>query len=682
MSVPDHPNARPPTDNAGLFAAATRLDALEAAWVKVRANAGAAGGDGVSVEHFDELAATHLLRLHRALRDGAYRPGPLRRFSIPKSSGGQRPLDIPCVVDRVAQTAVAQTLTPVLEPEMEPESYGYRPGRSVQQAVRRIDRLRQDGFTWVVDGDIERYFETVPHDPLLARLARTIGEGPLSELIALWLETAMPEGRGLPQGSPLSPLLANLYLDDVDEALAGRGVRLVRFADDFVVLCKSRASAERALDRAAALLAERGLELHREKSRIVSFQQGFRFLGHLFVRSLVMPSKAETTETDAADPAAELLRQVARADAETAAQKADAQARATREERAGLDRVVRVLYVMEPHRRLALRNTAFSVEEAAGIHGRDGAGDWRELLAVAHQEIDRIEIGPRGGATTEVLRHAAANDTEVAFVNGRGESWGVLRAPRTARAGRQLAQARAALDDELRLDLARRIVDGRLRNQRALLRRLNRRRKAQLALDAALTLNRAIRGLASAADVPDLLGREGAATAAYWRGLAALFEPPWRFSERKRRPPPDPVNAVFSYLAAMLARDVSTLVNRHGLHPGFGALHGARDGGEACVYDLMEEFRAPLAEGLAVYLCNNGILRAEMFGEAPDGGCRLGAEAVRAIIRGYEHWLARPVRSPRRGVRVAWRRLIEEQVVAYANHVEAQGTYAPYVMDY
>jgi CRISPR-associated protein Cas1 len=680
--APDTPDSIPDStpDNTGLFAEATRLDRLEDAWERVRANAGAAGGDGETVARFAGEAATRLLQLHRALRNGRYRPGPVRRVDIPKAGGGARPLCIPCVADRVAQTAVMLTLMPVLEPEMEDDSFAYRPGRSVRQAVARVIRHRDDGFQWVVDGDIERYFERVPHERLLARLRRAVGDGPLTELVATWLEAAEPTGRGLPQGAPVSPLLANLYLDDVDEAIARRGVRLVRFADDFVLLCRDRDRAEAALDRIAALLAGHGLRLNADKTRIVSFEQGFRFLGHLFVRSLVLASPNRLhAGAESEDEAA--LRLLAGRDAAAERDAAEAAAAAERDDRAGFDRGLRVLYVTEPGRRLSVRNEAFTVEEAGGGPD-DPALGWRELIAIPHRRLDRIEIGPAGEAVPAALRHGLATDTPVAFVNGHGQTLGVLAPPETRRARLHLDQARHALDPDLRLDLARRIVDGRLRNQRALLRRLNRQRRDKVVLDALLALNRTIRRLPVAADVPALMGHEGEAAARYWPALVRMLEGDWSFDRRRRHPPPDPVNAMLSFLAALLTRDVAALADRHGLHPGFGALHSARDGHQACVYDLVEEFRAPLVEGLTVYLVNNRMLRPPQFGTAPDGGCRIGREAARAMIRGYEAWLDRPVKSPRGGRRVLWRRLVEEQAVAYAAHVGGGEPYRPYVMDY
>lgn len=668
-----------------LFEEATRLERLEQAWGRVRANAGCAGSDGVTIERFAERLMQRLYGLHRALRDGSYEPLELRSFEIPKGGGELRRLAVPTVRDRIAQTAVAQVLTPVLDPELEPVSFAYRPGRSVQQAVALIARHRGEGFTHVVEGDIERYFDRVPHAGLLHRLETMIalwpGSGLLLDLVALWLEAWGRDlgspGIGLAQGSPLSPLLSNLYLDEVDARLAdeGRGLRLVRFADDFVILTKGAERAGEALERMRALLRAQGLGLNPDKTRIVTFDQGFRFLGHLFVRSMVLRS-AEPEAAPGEDSASQLLRWIARQDAEAAATAAKAEA----ERAAGLEPGLRVLYLREPGRVLGLRNMAFTVEEP-GLPGR------RELIAIPHQRLDRVEIGPGCTVDDAALRHAFASDVVIHYVSGHGMTLGVVATPNDDHGGLHLAQARTVLDPQARLDLARRVVEGRLRNQRALLHRLGRGVEAKGLVPRIAAITKLIRKLPLAQDVPALLGFEGAAAAEFWPALALLVRPPWAVAARKgfrrqRRPAPDPFNVMLNYLSALLARDVHALCLRHGLHPGFGALHSAADGEAACVYDLIEELRAPLVEGLAVYLLNNRAIDEAMFQRLEDGACRLAREGHAPLIQGYERWLAREVKSPRTGERVRWRRLVEQQLRAYARHCEGGEGYRAYVMDY
>lgn len=656
-----------------LFRHATAPETLRQAWARVEANHGAAGGDGVTVERFAFFVPAALDRLSERLRGFTYRPGPARRVNVPKKSGGLRPLDIPCVIDRVAQGAAVLALQPVLEPEMEDSSFAYRPGRGVADAVRRIAALRRDGFTHVVDGDISRYFENVPHEMLLSKLERATGDDAILDLVALWLEWYAPAGKGLPQGSPLSPLLANLYLDAVDEAIARRGVRLVRYADDFVLLARSEAAAEGVLTRMTALLAEHGLELHPDKTRVVSFERGFRFLGHLFVRSFVLKEMLDDTPAEDAIGAAEAAIVAAAAGTEPPAPSDEADAGAG--PRGPYAPGQRVLYLLEPGRRLAAEADAFAVTEADA-----------PILRLPHRRVDRIEVGEGVAIEVGALDLAAASETEICRVNGHGETVGRWTGPALARshARRHLAQAATALDPARRLELARILVAGRIRNQRAVLHRVNRARKDPDTVLAAARMMRILRRLRQAESVDEAMGFEGEAGRLYWPALKRALEPDLGFTgQRRRRPAGSPMDAVLNALVSLLARDVRIALVRHGLHPGLSVLHVPEDGEDALVYDLMEEFRAPLAEATAVALVNRRAVEPGMFALMSTGHWRMDRDAWRAIIRGYEAAAARPVASPRRGGdRASWRAVMQHQAAALAAHFEGRETYRPYPAGY
>ena len=271
-----------------VFAPAT----LEAAWEKVWANDGAAGVDRQSIERFEAKEDEYLAELSTALREGSYRPQPVRRVEIPKGDGRTRPLGIPTVKDRIVQTAVKFVLEPIFEATFRSMSYGFRPGRGCRDALREVDQLVKEGHTFVVDADLESYFDTIPHERLMQRVEERISDGRVLGLLRSWLGQEIMQGmerweatEGTPQGAVISPLLSNIYLHPLDELMAACGYRMVRYADDFVVLCKSREEAEAALVRIRAWVKDNGLRLHPDKTHIGDCRkrgEGFEFLGYRF----------------------------------------------------------------------------------------------------------------------------------------------------------------------------------------------------------------------------------------------------------------------------------------------------------------------------------------------------------------------------------------------------------------
>ncbi len=265
---------------------------LEASWRAVARNAGAAGVDGVSVERFAAHAERYLEELSGQLKAGKYQPLGVRRTYLPKGDGGRRPLGIPAVKDRVVQGALKRVLEPIFEWEFLDESYGFRPGRSAKEALGAVDSAVKAGYTWVVDADLKSYFDSISHDKLMVEIEARINDGRVLELIRRYLGQEIFDGlerwtptRGSPQGAVLSPLLANLYLHSLDRLMVSQGHRIVRYADDFVVLCTSQREAEAVLSKVRAWVAERELALHPEKTHVGDCRQsghGFEFLGYRF----------------------------------------------------------------------------------------------------------------------------------------------------------------------------------------------------------------------------------------------------------------------------------------------------------------------------------------------------------------------------------------------------------------
>ena len=265
---------------------------LRAAWQHVKANGGAAGIDHVTIAMYERDLDRHLAQLATQLRDGTYRPQPIRRTWIDKpGSRERRPLGIPTVRDRIVQTAVRLVLEPIFEREFAAQSYGFRPGRGCKDALRRVDSLLTAGSTWVVDADLRRYFDSIPQPALLQRVRGRIADGRVLALLEAFLTQAVMEGlstwtpeTGTPQGAVISPLLANIYLDPLDHLMADTGIEMVRYADDLVLLCRTETEAQQALTVLTTWTEAAGLTLHPEKTRIVDATQrgGFDFLGYHF----------------------------------------------------------------------------------------------------------------------------------------------------------------------------------------------------------------------------------------------------------------------------------------------------------------------------------------------------------------------------------------------------------------
>lgn len=657
-------------------------------WQKVRANAGGAGGDGIRIETFERSAAQRVERLAQDLARGSYHTGPYRTVPIPKKNGGERILAIPCIVDRVAQATAAALVSPILEKTFARSSYAYRPGRGVAQAVQAILRHRRDGYRWAAEGDVERCFDEIPHELLLHKLEQAAGDARLVDLVARWLIAYAPAGIGIPQGSPISPLLCNLHLDAVDDAIDGSGVRLVRYADDFVILAKSPGKAKAALEHMAAQLRMNGLSLNPDKSRLVGSDQALRFLGHVFIRSMAY-KEVEAEDDPPAPPDAppeEVLAQWAHARrAESEKHGEAAEPRASR---------LRTLYLVEPGSLLSVRNESFV---ALGPEELDAKGrPHRPGRLIEHaRRIDRIEIGPRAEADWRALSLAAAHCVPLAMVDGYGATSAWLTGPGDMRGVRVAAQARFLADRDRQEKLAIAIVRGRIRNQWLMLRRLNRSRREDSLGAAAVALRRAAISLPGQADSATANGHEGNAGKLYWpayaRAIPASFAFDWKVWRRLRRPPPDPVNACLGYLAALLERDIRVAIERAGLHPGIGILHVARDGSDALVYDLMEAFRCGVSETILTTLIGRKILAPDMFVTrvelddrgVPEARCRIELAARRALIQGHESWLARPIESRRTKKKILWRALFEEEARALADVFLGEAEdFTPYEIDY
>jgi group II intron reverse transcriptase/maturase len=264
---------------------------LNAAYLQVKRNKGAGGVDKMQVESLQDYLVTHKEELVTSIQKGKYRPNPVRRVEIPKDNGSKRQLGIPTVVDRVIQQAICQVLTPIYEPEFSDNSYGFRPKRNAHQALRQCQKYITQGCSYAVDIDLEKFFDKVNHSKLIEVLSRKVKDGRVISLIHKYLNVGVvirhkfePNEQGVPQGGPLSPLLSNIMLNELDKELESRGHKFARYADDMVILCRSMRSAQRILESITSFIENKlFLRVNKEKSKVSHIRE-VKFLGYSFYK--------------------------------------------------------------------------------------------------------------------------------------------------------------------------------------------------------------------------------------------------------------------------------------------------------------------------------------------------------------------------------------------------------------
>jgi CRISPR-associated protein Cas1 len=699
-----------------LFDAMTEIDALREGFARVEENQGCAGVDGETIEVFAAALDRRIAVLQTELRSKAYRPLALLVVDVPKANGGTRRLSIPAVRDRVVQSSAAAMLTPILDPHMEDVSFAYRKGRSVDQALQRVMELRDRGYRWVLDADIHRFFDEIPHDAMLSTLGRYVDDELLLDLVRLWLYGDVRDGdrtyrlaKGVPQGSPVSPLLANLYLDYLDERFLERRFQIVRFADDYIVLCRDQAEAEHALDLSAEVLNELGLELSPDKTAITDFDRGFDYLGAHFLRSMAYrPMYPKETDPDALpldpDTPVEAVSVGPEPDGRTAVSAAMRRAlrsippgasaqRWTKlhlgppakpsppEEdddpddfappTAGHEPTLRTLYLMEQGTTLSKEDERFVIKKIGGASVR-----------VPAFKVDQILVFGNVHVTTPAIQFCLLEDIPIFLLSSRGRYYGVVESSSSDRASLHAAQFRAAEDPGACLRIARGFVRGKLKNCRTLLLQRNRRLSSPSIREAIEAIGKLEeQQVDKASSLATLRGVEGAGAARYfavWRELVPLE---WGFQGRRRQPPPDPVNSLLSYGYTLLFYNAYSLVRAAGLHPYAGLYHSPRDNHPALVSDLVEEFRAPVVDSTVLSLITRGALKAQEFDKpsTPRGPCLLNDRARHKFTQAMEAKFNRGIDHPDGGEGTDYRRALFLQAQRLARAVTGSAeSYEPF----
>lgn len=666
-----------------------RLDNLYAAWQRVQANDGTAGVDGQALADFGDTLDAQLHALVCEVQANDYVPQPLRCITVPKPDGGTRELAVPSVRDRVLQTAVVRVLQRLIDPHLSQASFAYRPARSVPTALATVEYWRDQGHRWVFESDIEKFFDRIQHDLLLQRLQPWVNDAPLMALLSLWVKSAVlwrnPPvllERGIPQGSPLSPLLANLYLHEFDIGLTRIGLRHVRYADDFVVLCHSRQQAQDAGALAARLLLPLGLRLKASKTQVVHFDQGFAFLGarfecnHLVAQTVAYGPQVLPAEHHRSSVREQLTNAIAPRDGD-AHQDAPAPIRSDEptDEDTGANTdqpsdteydeqspIARTLYVCTPGARVYLRGERIEVT----ANGDDPAGGSRTLASVPAGKVDQIVVMGNSMLSTALLRECATQGVGVHCLDHRGQHAATLEPDPRRHATLWQAQVTAIPNTDLHMAMAGAFVLGKLRNQRIVLQRWTRKCKTP-AIDQALLANaHAQQAVDRRVPVEVARGHEGHAARAYFAAMGDVLGPAWTFTTRSRQPARDPANAMLNFGYALLQRALALHLVRRQLSPHLGHLHQQKNGQPALSCDLMEEFRPALVDTLVVDMALNTRWQPSDWRCGEDGAVWLGANKRREFIARWEAALARPVLHPHAGRAMDWHRIMEFQVQHYA----------------
>ena len=663
------PAATPVESSRSLLVQALDERALFDAWERVRANHGCAGIDQESTAQFANNVLGKLQQLKAEVERNLYRPQPLQIVHVPKRNGGTRMLAIPAVRDRILQTAVAHVIGPALDARFADCSFGYRPGRSVAMAIERVVVHRDTGLREVVDADIEAFFDRIDHSLLLANLRNALPPvSPLLPLIELWLAADIRDpragsacllDRGVPQGSPLSPLLANLYLNSLDHGLLAAGLAVVRYADDLIILCPDAAAARDALAHLRQVVVPLRLKLNDRKTRLASFDTGFEFLGVRFIHRLVEPLVASAApwllpqpdQSVAARATHANRRMLQSVDSSLDSEPADATGSALKQRPA----LLQTLYVGEP-------GATISKE-----HDRVVVSLHREVRAsVPLGQIDQIAVLENAMISTALLRACAARRIAVAFSGPGGE---IASIERGALADQAIvaAQWQAQAQPELHMLFARQFIEGKLHNARTVLRRFTRRDGRDTVHQHLLNIDDCQYRLASATNLQVLRGLEGASARSYFAALRTLLPEGVEFPSRKRRPPRDPVNALLSLGYAVLEHNLHTLLRLSGLNPHLGHLHAAAPGSHALVSDLIEEFRAPVVDAVVLTLLRQRDIRPCDFDidDTAELPCRLQSAARKRFVTALEAKLDSPFIHPRLQQPMDFRRAMQAQIEHY-----------------
>lgn len=610
--------------------AAFGLEALRRAWSEVLTNDRADGVMSAGVLRFEEDAQTELGRLVAELAVGAYDPRDLTEVVLP-GDDHDRVLHIPAVRDRVVERSILDAIQPWVDPVLGPASFAYRPGLGVADALQEVVALREEGLRWLARTDIDDCFPHIPVDHARRLLGALVDDDDLLRVVDLLLARGYrAKGgsrpvKGLAQGCALSPLLANLVLAQVDAEVLAEGFAVVRYADDIVVAAASRDEAMEALRCLSEAVGRLGMSLGPEDTQVMSFDEGFCFLGEDFGPRYPPPMPEAGVE----DP-----------------------------ER-------KVLYVALQGSRVRTDGGRILVE---------GTND-QPVLDVPSGHVRRLVCFGSVGVSAGARGWAMSSGVDVVLASRRGTYQGSLvsavSAPRAARVRAQVALQ----DSPAGLDLARSVISAKVRKQMVVLQRFGRREHADQVRDAVAAMEQVLRLLPDCGSPSEALGVEGAAAAAYFPALGSLLPEGMRFDHRTRRPPLDVANSALSFLYTVMLGECVTACYAAGLDPALGVMHRDQEDRPSLALDLLEEFRPMVVDQVVVSTARVGQFTAgHALVEKDRAGVFLTKAGREALIGAYERRMLTTTRGALPGFSGTIRRHVYRQAQRMAAAILHPGT--------
>lgn len=579
---------------ARLLDRAISESALLAAWRDVLAGDREDGVLAPGVQRFEEDVEDQLAQLRSELLDGSYRPRDLTQVLLPESDGS-RELQVPAVRDRVLERSLLGVVTPYVDPSLGGASYAYRPGLGVADAIQAVLRLRAEGLHWVLRTDVDDCFPSIPVSHARRLLGALVPDDDLLAVVDQLLARACSRPkrgrgmvRGLAQGCALSPMLANLVLTSLDDALLDEGFALVRYADDMAVVTESRDDAWEAARCATRALEALNMELGADKTEVMSFDEGFCFLGEDFG-----PRYPPLLDEHRVVPP---------------------------------DR--KVVYAGVQGGRVRVEAGRLIAERA----------DDTEILDVPTDHVARIVCFGSVGVSAGIRAWAMSNDVDVAFISRRGTYLGQLLPASSSTRVRRIRDQLACADDRVRsMQLIRAIVDAKVRKQIVVLQRFGRRAHADLTRDAVGELRNLLVMIPDSNTTDEAMGLEGAAARVYFPCFGALLPPGLQFEVRSRQPPMDVANSALSYLYTILTSECTSALVAAGLDPAIGFFHADHMDRPSLALDLLEEFRPLVADQVVLTAARiNELGPDDGWTEEGKSGVLLTKAARTSLLAGYE----------------------------------------------